>query len=311
MAFSKKVIIPFCISFLTFFSLLFAVIGGGGILDYIEKIKKNHALKTNIIETIIIDPGHGGKDNGATAVYEINGNPVTFYEKDITLKLAIKLKNKLNKKYSHSKVKLTRTDDIYLSLEDRTNISNNHKQDDNNKIIIYISIHANYSKDETKRGYEIWYMDNDGNIKNFITDKINKSNDDILNEIYKESLNNTIRAKTEALANLIDNELKINIDRYNQVSGLRGEEQWALRKNKNISILIDTGFLSNRYEAFYLMNDNYQDKIVDGIVSGIGNFERYLKEKKNSFDEKTYLCISIVFIYSLHFGDNQFIKSIA
>lgn len=81
---------------------------------------------------IFIDPGHGGKDPGA--VY--NG----LMEKDLTLSIALKLKNMLNHNYSGYAIKLSRESDVTIHLEERTNMANNWQAD------VLVSIHVNAGK---------------------------------------------------------------------------------------------------------------------------------------------------------------------
>lgn len=91
-------------------------------------------------KVVCIDPGHGGKDPGAVR----NG----LQEKDITLAIALKLGNILEK--HKIKVVYTRTTDKYLSLTERANISNRANAD------ALVSIHTNSAANSSARGLEIW-----------------------------------------------------------------------------------------------------------------------------------------------------------
>lgn len=90
---------------------------------------------------IVIDAGHGGKDSGAVG----NG----LYEKTINLSVALKVKDKLNK-IGFKNVYLTRSDDRFLELLDRTTFSNNKKAD------IFISIHCNSASNKDAVGVETY-----------------------------------------------------------------------------------------------------------------------------------------------------------
>jgi hypothetical protein len=102
---------PFLIAMATFITI---VVGIMGIYDHINIPKKDI-----IIKTIIIDPGHGGKDPGVIVNHEINGISVSLQEKDITLQLAKLLKRKTKEKFPKMRVVLTRSKDIYQPLETR------------------------------------------------------------------------------------------------------------------------------------------------------------------------------------------------
>ncbi|MBD2862837.1 N-acetylmuramoyl-L-alanine amidase family protein [Paenibacillus oceani] len=93
-------------------------------------------------KTIIIDPGHGGKDVGT-----IGGQ--NSYEKDVTLPTALKIQRKLKEKGAN--VILTRSDDETVSLSERANIANNHEAD------LFVSIHFDAFDDPDVHGITVYY----------------------------------------------------------------------------------------------------------------------------------------------------------
>ena len=96
------------------------------------------------IKTIIIDPGHGGKDPGAVG-------PGGIYEKDLTLDIALKLKRLLEHDGNFN-VLLTRENDIFIPLEERTAFANRHNGD------LFISIHVNSHSYSNRSGIETYYL---------------------------------------------------------------------------------------------------------------------------------------------------------
>lgn len=121
--------------------LLFLVIGGivsGLCLDYWARTGRTPFSKPGKV-CVVIDPGHGGNDVGA-----VNGNR---YEKDDNLRLALKVKECLEEKGID--VVLTRTVDIFLSLEDRCEFANSRSAD------LFVSLHRN-SASSAVGGAEIW-----------------------------------------------------------------------------------------------------------------------------------------------------------
>ncbi|RPJ04205.1 MAG: N-acetylmuramoyl-L-alanine amidase, partial [Spirochaetaceae bacterium] len=96
------------------------------------------------VAAIVIDPGHGGRDSGASYVHNIGGKQVRVSEKDIVLTIAKKLQAMLVERYKDKVVLLTRDKDVYIPLEDRPYVANTipAKPDE---AIIYISLHANAS----------------------------------------------------------------------------------------------------------------------------------------------------------------------
>ncbi|MBO4731843.1 MAG: N-acetylmuramoyl-L-alanine amidase, partial [Spirochaetaceae bacterium] len=76
------------------------------------------------VGAILIDPGHGGKDSGAVGKHTVDGKKFEIYEKDVVLKVSEELYKKLKKTYPDKKILMTRSDDTFLSLEERVEIAN-------------------------------------------------------------------------------------------------------------------------------------------------------------------------------------------
>jgi N-acetylmuramoyl-L-alanine amidase len=110
------------------------------------------------IAAIVIDPGHGGNDSGASATHNVNGTTIKSVEKDIVLKASQLLYSKLSAAYPDKVVMLTRDGDYFVTLENRTIMANGIPMK-GNEAIIFISVHANATvSNPNARGYEIWYL---------------------------------------------------------------------------------------------------------------------------------------------------------
>ncbi|MDR1785439.1 MAG: N-acetylmuramoyl-L-alanine amidase, partial [Spirochaetaceae bacterium] len=96
------------------------------------------------IGAILIDPGHGGKDPGTNRDIVVDGKKVTVLEKDITLEVSKLLYAKLKKAYPGKKIQLTRSDDRFLSLDDRVEIAHSMALGPR-EAVLYISVHVNAS----------------------------------------------------------------------------------------------------------------------------------------------------------------------
>lgn len=96
------------------------------------------------INTIVIDPGHGGKDPGAVSQYG--------YEKDIVLAIGLKLRKFIEDSLPDVKVIMTRDKDVFIELYKRAKIANENKAD------LFISIHANSNESSKPRGSETYVM---------------------------------------------------------------------------------------------------------------------------------------------------------
>ncbi|HAP03417.1 MAG TPA: N-acetylmuramoyl-L-alanine amidase, partial [Lachnospiraceae bacterium] len=115
-------------------------------------------ITTDETDTVIaLDPGHGGSDSGATG----NG----YKEKDLTLKIAKAVKTKLEE-YSHVKVYLTRTNDTYVGLSDRTAYAASVGAD------AFVSIHLNSASTSAPNGCEVYYPNNHYNTNAFTVGKL-------------------------------------------------------------------------------------------------------------------------------------------
>jgi len=113
------------------------------------------AAQPRKLREVIIDAGHGGKDNGATATHTINGKQIVLKEKEISLSIAIALKEKLLLAFPDTKISLTREDDTYISLGERMEPLN-FRELPPNETALYISIHTNWSPDTNFRGYRFF-----------------------------------------------------------------------------------------------------------------------------------------------------------
>ncbi|RVU55304.1 N-acetylmuramoyl-L-alanine amidase [Anaerosphaera multitolerans] len=179
---------------------------------------------------IVIDPGHGGKDNGATA---LDGT----YEKELNLKVSKELYDKL--KANGYNVTLTRTSDEYVKLLDRASESNNSDAE------IFLSIHFNSSEIEDAKGIEVLYA----------------SEDDVLIK--------TVKQKTLA------NELLKSLTKETGLNsrGVKNRSDLVvLSKTKNVSALAELGFISNEEDLKSIKNDNFIEKLVNGLYNGLVNY---------------------------------------
>ena len=226
----------------------------------IKKVKKSRYSKH---PTIIIDAGHGGRDPGAIS----RGKK----EKYITLSIAQKLRRKLQAK--GYKVLMTRKDDRYLSLTQRTDFANRHKGS------IFISIHANAgpkkrAKHRVYKGIEVFYL----SLRNVKRVKRKRS-------FYRGKRvysRRTYRQMTSYLKIRKSRKLSINLKRelfkslrkkYNVIDkGIKRSDFWVLLGTKMPSILIETGFLTDKQEARRLVNSHYQNLLVTGIANGVDDY---------------------------------------
>ena len=227
------------------------------------------------VGAILIDAGHGGKDPGALKTYKINGKDVTIREKDINLKVAKMLYERLHAAYPQKQIILTRSTDVFLTLGERTDIANNVKVGEN-EAVLFISIHVNSSLNKSSSGYEVWYLS--PGYRRTVLDKSAVDNDKNLFTIMNSMLEEEYTTESIMIAKFIMDGLQAQIGKESTARGIRAEE-WFVVKNSNMpAVLIELGFVSNQKEALLLNDEKYLKKATLGIYNGITafvtNFER-------------------------------------
>ena len=221
------------------------------------------------VGAILIDAGHGGKDPGALKTYKINGKNVTIQEKDITLRVAKMLAERLKAAYPGKQIVLTRDKDVFLTLGERTDIANSVKVGEN-EAVLFISVHVNSSLNKTSSGYEVWYL-SPGYRRN-VLDKSAVDGDENLFPILNSMLEEEYTTESIMIAKFIMDGLQAQIGKDSKARGIRAEE-WFVVKNSNMpAVLIELGFVSNEKEALLLNDEKYLKKATLGIYNGIAAF---------------------------------------
>lgn len=220
------------------------------------------------IGAIIIDPGHGGKDPGASMVHKINGKNVTVREKDVNLAVGNMLCSMLSKAYPDKRIIMTRTTDVFLTLQERTEIANSVKLKDN-EAVIYISIHVNASLDKKAKGYEVWYLT--PGYRRTVVDKNVNDNPQVRN-LLNSMMEEEYTTESILIAKFIMDGMAAQVGTKTQSRGIKAEEWFVVKNSKMPSVLIELGFLTNYEEACCLNDKAYLQKSALGIYNGISAF---------------------------------------
>jgi N-acetylmuramoyl-L-alanine amidase len=221
------------------------------------------------IRTVVIDPGHGGMEIGAKGKF---GN----VEKDITLAIALKLKALIEKNMAFQVV-LTRDKDVDVSVENRSAIANNQKAD------VFISIHANGSRQKTAEGSETFFLsvgttpDEETrrlayleNNSSRIEDHVDKASEDDVKMILWDMAQAAYIRQSSQLAEMIQSELNSLLGTRN-----RGIKQAPFKVLTGVAcpaVLIEAAFISNPEEEKKLASEGFQTSVAEAIYRGLARY---------------------------------------
>ncbi|MFW6360577.1 MAG: N-acetylmuramoyl-L-alanine amidase [Spirochaetota bacterium] len=222
------------------------------------------------ISTIIIDAGHGGKDSGAVGRFTEGGKQTVVMEKDLVLAVARQLSARLRSKYPEKSVLLTRDEDVYLTLEDRTQIANEIELGEQ-EAMIFISLHANASLNSKAEGFEVWYLPPDYRRKLIDPETLDESAREVA-PILNTMLEEEYTVESILLARNILNGLDSSLGNEHVNRGLKEETWFVVRNAKMPSALVEIGFVTNREEALQMRSSSHLKKITDGIYNGVHGF---------------------------------------
>lgn len=221
------------------------------------------------ITTIIIDPGHGGKDPGSIGKKGTGSAQATLREKDVTLAISLQLRDMLQKTYPGIKIMLTRDNDTFISLDDRTKKANLQARS-KDQSVLFISIHANASLSSKAKGYEVWYLPPQTRRKIVRPGdyEVDESVLEVINDLKEEELS----TDGYLLAASIQKHMGLAVGDLSPNRGLKEEEWYVVRNSFMPSVLVELGFVTNPDEFVLLSSPAYLKKLSQGIYSGIVAF---------------------------------------
>jgi N-acetylmuramoyl-L-alanine amidase len=218
------------------------------------------------IGRIVIDPGHGGHDTGTIG-------PTGLMEKDLCLDVALRLGKIIDQRLPGADVIYTRADDTFVPLEERTNIANQAKAD------LFISIHANSSRDTGARGIETYYLNLKGSAEAMeVATRENATAQEGVHDL--ESLVKRI-AQTEKVdeSKEFAQDIQESLSKRIQKSGKNVKDR-GVRKAPFVvligadmpSILTEISFLSNPADEKLLKQPEQRQKVAEGLFQGISSY---------------------------------------
>jgi N-acetylmuramoyl-L-alanine amidase len=218
------------------------------------------------VKTIFIDPGHGGKDAGASRDYDFID--YTLNEKDINLALANKVSSLLQSYYIDINVYQTRVNDEFLSLWERSQVCPLTPLPPKTSCL-YVSLHVNASENEDASGFEVFTKLPPSEKKLVLFDSNTPTqNIPFFTSESNDDLNDDLFSKSVELANNINNSISSYFpDATNR--GVKNDNLYVLNVSKTPAVLIEIAFLSNKDEAKNLIDDDYLNEMAFAIFEGI------------------------------------------
>ena len=225
-------------------------------------IRPAHIIKANPFGTVVIDPGHGGRDGGAKGT--------VLSEKFYALQVSRLVRDKLQAK--GYKVVMTRNSDVFVSRQNRVRIANSHPN------AVFVSVHFNSFSRASASGIETFTVSPVG------VPHIGRG---VRRRDYNAVPGNIIDSASIALATAVHsrvllflNDVKYGND-FNIIDrGIKRARFDVLQGIKIPSILIEGGFLSNRLEARKVHTRAYQETLANAIVRGIDIYRSSVSKKR-------------------------------
>ncbi|HUY15258.1 MAG TPA: N-acetylmuramoyl-L-alanine amidase [Terriglobia bacterium] len=217
------------------------------------------------IGKVVIDPGHGGHDTGTIG-------PTGLREKDVVLDVALRLRRIIERRLG-SEVIMTRHDDTFIPLEERTAIANEKGAD------LFISIHANASRDSSARGIETYYL-------NFTSDpsalalaaRENATSQESVHQLSKLIQKIALSEKIDEsrqFAGIVDHSMVRQLSRQGVREPNRGVKKapFVVLIGANMpSILAEISFLTNPTDERLLRKPAYRQKIAEALYAGVAQY---------------------------------------
>jgi N-acetylmuramoyl-L-alanine amidase len=219
------------------------------------------------VRRIVIDPGHGGKDPGASA-FGMN-------EKDIVLRMAKKLAAQLKQELG-CEVILTRNEDVFISLEERTAIANANSAD------LFISLHLNAHSSAKIFGFETYYLNLSTDPEAIRVAALENATSthqlSDLQTILSDIMKNSKIDESSRLAKQVQDALISGLaDRkFQQIKslGVKQAPFYVLIGAEMPAILIEMAFISNKTDAQQVKKESYQDALAAEITKGLQKYIR-------------------------------------
>ena len=249
-------------------------------------------VNSNKIKTIVIDPGHGGKDSGTMGTKRFK-----IYEKHVALSVSLKLGKYISESFPEIDVIYTRSSDVFLELNERTEIANNANAD------LFISIHCDGFTNPKPSGASVFVMGM-SKLKANMDVAMRENAAIYLEDNYQQKyegfdpkspesyivfslMQNTYLNQSLKIAEEVENQFATRANRKSR--GVKQAPFYVISRTNMPSILVECGFLTNPKEEEFLHSDLGQDYIASAIFRAFRTYKENIEIEENNLNNKNQL----------------------
>jgi N-acetylmuramoyl-L-alanine amidase len=242
------------------------------------------------IKTIVIDPGHGGKDSGTLGTKRFK-----IYEKHVALAVSLKLGNYIAEEFPDVKIIYTRDTDVFLELNERTEIANKSNAD------LFISIHCDGFTNPKPSGASVFVMGM-SKLKANMDVAMRENSAIYLEDNYQQKydgfdpksaesyivfslMQNTYLNQSLQIAEEVENQFSTRANRKSR--GVKQAPFYVISRTNMPSILVECGFLTNPKEEEFLHSDLGQDYIASAIFRAFRSYKQSIEISAEAVNEKS------------------------
>ncbi len=251
------------------------------IMSCMSALLEAQVTADNKLQTIVIDPGHGGKDPGTMGTKRYS-----VYEKHVALSVALKLGKYISEAFPDIRVVYTRKEDVFLELNERTDLANDLDAD------LFISIHCDGFTNSDASGASVFVMGM-SKLKANLDVAMRENSAIYMEDNYKQKygefdpktpesyivfslMQNTYLEQSLQFAEEVEREFATKANRKSR--GVKQAPFYVISRTKMPSVLIECGFLTNPQEEDFLHSLNGQDYLASAIFRA---FRSYKEDVEN------------------------------
>lgn len=228
------------------------------------------------LRVIVLDAGHGGHDSGAIG-------PTGLAEKDLVVDVTRRVA-KLVEAELGVRVFLTRPDDTFIALRDRTSVANRERAD------LFVSIHANAHRQSDSAGVETYFLSSEATdsgarqaaaVENSVVQLESpaggRGRADIVKAILWDLAQSEFQAESSRLAEIVQDSMTRSLRIPNR--GVKQAGFYVLGGAAMPAVLVEIGFVTNPREERRLRESKYRDEIARAILAGLAEYKRYWDQR--------------------------------